>query len=277
MRGRKGFTLIELLVVIAIIAVLAAILFPVFAKARNAAKASNCQSNLKQIGQAIKMYLSDWEDTYPTNLQFASGTTTPVGSPIPLVTLSPAQVDWNGDPYKFVNGIAWVECLYGHIDPIAGPKEAESVWRCQSASNKSHPVNSSTACVTYAFNITLCGQPEAIVQGSGNLMIAREMDRLVDSVCRPTNPGCRGTVGQRPVSAFLDSQEEGFPSSGGQDQTKSKLHGSNGSHILFADSHVKMFPGQYFPEDSQITARNSWSQETTQWFNYGSANTSGWC
>ena len=62
---RRGFTLIELLVVIAIIAILAAILFPVFAMAREAARKSTCQSNLKQIGTAIAMYTQDYDGTYP--------------------------------------------------------------------------------------------------------------------------------------------------------------------------------------------------------------------
>ena len=62
---RKGFTLIELLVVIAIIAILAAILFPVFAQAKEAAKKAACLSNLRQIGTAFVMYQGDYDDRLP--------------------------------------------------------------------------------------------------------------------------------------------------------------------------------------------------------------------
>lgn len=62
---RRAFTLIELLVVIAIIAILAAILFPVFARTKEAAKKSVCTSNLRQIGAAFAMYQSDWDDRLP--------------------------------------------------------------------------------------------------------------------------------------------------------------------------------------------------------------------
>jgi len=62
---RLGFTLIELLVVIAIIAILAAILFPVFAQAREAARKTACASNLKQLGTAVLMYQTDYDGTYP--------------------------------------------------------------------------------------------------------------------------------------------------------------------------------------------------------------------
>jgi prepilin-type N-terminal cleavage/methylation domain-containing protein/prepilin-type processing-associated H-X9-DG protein len=63
-RGRLAFTLIELLVVIAIIAILAAILFPVFAKAREAARATSCRSNMRQLGTAMAMYLQDYDEHY---------------------------------------------------------------------------------------------------------------------------------------------------------------------------------------------------------------------
>jgi prepilin-type N-terminal cleavage/methylation domain-containing protein len=62
---RRGFTLIELLVVITIIAILAAILFPVFARAKAAAKQTACISNLKQIGTAMTLYMGDHDDIFP--------------------------------------------------------------------------------------------------------------------------------------------------------------------------------------------------------------------
>src|SRR5690606_24524842 len=78
----KGFTLIELLVVIAIISVLSAILFPVFARARENARRASCMSNLKQVGIAVMQYVQDYDEHYP----FGQRQTTqpvPAGSPNP--------------------------------------------------------------------------------------------------------------------------------------------------------------------------------------------------
>jgi len=67
LHSKKGFTLIELLVVIAIIAILAAILFPVFAKAREKARQASCQSNMKQLGIGFVQYVQDYDEKFPTD------------------------------------------------------------------------------------------------------------------------------------------------------------------------------------------------------------------
>jgi prepilin-type N-terminal cleavage/methylation domain-containing protein/prepilin-type processing-associated H-X9-DG protein len=81
---RTAFTLIELLVVIAIIAILAAILFPVFARARENARRASCQSNLKQIGLGIMQYTQDYDERLPRN-DSGQDVTTPVDTLQPYI------------------------------------------------------------------------------------------------------------------------------------------------------------------------------------------------
>src|SRR5512140_352980 len=69
---RRGFTLIELLVVIAIIAILAAILFPVFAKAREKARQTTCLNNQRQIAASMTMYIQDHDEMFPTAQEWNS-------------------------------------------------------------------------------------------------------------------------------------------------------------------------------------------------------------
>ena len=94
---RRGFTLIELLVVIAIIAILAAILFPVFAQAREKARQASCISNHKQLSLAMMQYVQDYDETFPAryfpnDIGYACSTT-PVtylfDAPNKTTTLSP--------------------------------------------------------------------------------------------------------------------------------------------------------------------------------------------
>jgi len=90
MRRNKGFTLIELLVVIAIIAILAAILFPVFATAREKARQASCLSNVKQIMLGILMYAQDWDECLP--LGTTTGTTWGAGSADPICNFWTEQI-----------------------------------------------------------------------------------------------------------------------------------------------------------------------------------------
>jgi len=87
---RRGFTLIELLVVIAIIAILAAILFPVFAQAREKARGTACLSNMKQLGTSFQMYAQDYDENFP-GIRFGDN----LGESWPW-KVYPGSVDWTG-------------------------------------------------------------------------------------------------------------------------------------------------------------------------------------
>jgi len=113
---RQGFTLIELLVVIAIIAILAAILFPVFAQAREKARGATCVSNQKQILLAIMQYTQDYDEMLPIGQQF------------------PMFSNWDGN----INSDDQCVGIENEVDPYIkagvpwGPERASSVWKCPS-------------------------------------------------------------------------------------------------------------------------------------------------
>jgi prepilin-type N-terminal cleavage/methylation domain-containing protein/prepilin-type processing-associated H-X9-DG protein len=111
---KRGFTLIELLVVIAIIAILAAILFPVFAQARDKARQASCLSNAKQISLAVMMYAQDYDETLP-----------PWWVPNPVPT-SPAG--WGSIYYWYANLLPYVKSHDIFRCPSAGGPSGYPPW-----------------------------------------------------------------------------------------------------------------------------------------------------
>lgn len=108
---RRGFTLIELLVVIAIIAILAAILFPVFARAKKSAQQTRCISNLSQIGKALNLYMTDYDDIFP----YAVDASDKFASSI-----------WNAEPI-WQTRIPQMPLISEALEPYVKSKE---VWKC---------------------------------------------------------------------------------------------------------------------------------------------------
>jgi prepilin-type N-terminal cleavage/methylation domain-containing protein/prepilin-type processing-associated H-X9-DG protein len=126
---KKGFTLIELLVVIAIIAILAAILFPVFAKARESGRKAACLSNMKQLALGMVMYATDYDDSLPNQIQ---------------------AYNTNG---LFFNGIGWwpdeiypyvknFQCFVCPSRPNEGMTPATQVWGVQMEHGLGYGINS---------------------------------------------------------------------------------------------------------------------------------------
>jgi prepilin-type N-terminal cleavage/methylation domain-containing protein/prepilin-type processing-associated H-X9-DG protein len=127
-RESRGFTLIELLVVIAIISILAAILFPVFARARENARRASCMSNLKQIGLGILQYTQDYDEKYPTNANLDP---------------SAAVANSNLPGYKFIikdsssgaiypKAPTWMDFIYSYVNNT-------QIFVCPSASDSTTP------------------------------------------------------------------------------------------------------------------------------------------
>jgi len=101
---RKGFTLIELLVVIAIIAILAAILFPVFAKAREKARQTSCLSNIKQIGLGSLQYMNDYDERFFGHIQGRRD------DPVYGATGPPGYIRWADQIYPYVKNAQLFTC-----------------------------------------------------------------------------------------------------------------------------------------------------------------------
>lgn len=124
---RHAFTLIELLVVIAIIAILAAILFPVFSQARESARQITCATNMRQLGMALRMYASDYDDTWVPAYS--------VGRPDPTMSLSQPWIGYDNnnsthDDGQFTGSVIEPAKNKVHPGAIDSYLKSEAIKRC---------------------------------------------------------------------------------------------------------------------------------------------------
>jgi prepilin-type N-terminal cleavage/methylation domain-containing protein/prepilin-type processing-associated H-X9-DG protein len=207
--SRSAFTLIELLVVIAIIAMLAAILFPVFGRARENARRSSCQSNLKQIGLGMMQYVQDYDGTFPQNYN------------------------------ESTSSYGWAEAIQPYL-------KSTQIYQCPSdetpppSNTNATPDGQEIGFTDYGYNVALgnglggtCNTVinEAAIQET-SLTVMLVENRYVGSGVM--------TNGSARTSTRGGSSLDGMANSG----SHATLRHLDGSNVAFVDGHVKWYKGQ---------------------------------
>lgn len=163
-KGRSGFTLIELLVVIAIIAILAAILFPVFAKAREKARQSSCASNMKQIGLALLGYTQDYDEKFPPAVSYA-----PIGTTNQIANWGMDYTVNNGGTAVIVPSIVGSFIKNRQIfNCPSGPRPVVS------APTATPPGVTTDGALAYMYNDLIAARSQAALSGVAQTILAAE-------------------------------------------------------------------------------------------------------
>jgi prepilin-type N-terminal cleavage/methylation domain-containing protein/prepilin-type processing-associated H-X9-DG protein len=226
---KRAFTLIELLVVIAIIAILASILFPVFGRARENARRSSCQSNMKQIGLGILQYSQDYDEKYPM--------------------------------YRVGNWVA--DKAYGWADAIQPYLKSEQIFQCPSDINPVPTVDyrpRQAGFTDYVYSTCLGSSPQSTAgnaAGSGIPLSMVQSPALtmmaIDGKAIHLNTGSNVEGNGSARMATRGSGTVGFANSANFD-TDRHLGGAN---LLYADGHVKWQKGQDGKTDSWASVYSS--------------------
>jgi prepilin-type N-terminal cleavage/methylation domain-containing protein/prepilin-type processing-associated H-X9-DG protein len=222
LRVNPGFTLIELLVVIAIIALLAAILFPVFARARENARKSSCQNNIKQIGLGFAQYAQDYDEQFPISRM-----------------LGPSGVGQMFGPWADTN-TAWSEAIYPFV-------KNTQIFKCPSApAAPTPPANdfNQNGAVNYTYNRRIGGDRDTGNNGlrsladfqfvSNTFLVTEASHRTEDGTVSSDNAewGCTGNHAERLRQVNCAS---------GTPPLQRHLEGAN---YLYVDGHVKWHNAQ---------------------------------
>jgi len=279
-RPRPGFTLIELLVVIAIIAILAAILFPVFAQAREKARGISCLSNVKQQGMAVLMYSQDYDETFPLTTLYDFGSQSQVSQWIPRVApyIKNTDVFWCPSDsvagYPRYGGWSGPAVSYAGNALMGGAHLADNtsvgifgvgnqdVWPSASNSWMHNSNGVSQAAVTYpAATIAICehlsrdvANPNSAFSwlGANTIWLWPNTDILWD--CTPKGGNCFYNAGSSTPDG--DIPPAAYPN--GPNGSISATH-SLQSNFLFADGHAKsMIPAATNPDGWNHPELNLW-------------------
>jgi prepilin-type N-terminal cleavage/methylation domain-containing protein/prepilin-type processing-associated H-X9-DG protein len=230
-RSRRGFTLIELLVVIAIIAILAAILFPVFAQARSKARQATCVSNLKQLGNAMLMYVQDYDETFP----YVPGATNAVNG----------SVDWGKDTWVYNDVYVVLQPYVKNFkvffcpdrnrfvgDAFFKPGNKNEVW--------GYGYNWSSGYGPQANKNSLWNRGDGCVgKDTGKLLPGNPISRVAQPATFPILGDTADTPRQTLHTACYDVREKPF-SGWNMDLPNGGRH-SGGNAFVFADGHVKWY------------------------------------
>ena len=228
--ANRGFTLIELLVVIAIITILAAILFPVFAQAREKGRQAACMSNQKQLGLGLIQYVQDYDETYPCGNAF----------------------NWPGDSWSAacsVPGAGWAGPIYGYVKSIG-------VFVCPDDSNTSTSTMTGSGfnICSYAYNSNLTNLSAAKCTAVSKTVMLFEVEQCIAPLSSPSKDGYSGTGdfdykvsgvnGWSTVNGAYGAVQAPVGPLGGECTINigPTRHGT-GSLFLMADGHVKYLLG----------------------------------
>jgi prepilin-type processing-associated H-X9-DG protein/prepilin-type N-terminal cleavage/methylation domain-containing protein len=243
-----AFTLIELLVVIAIIAILAAILFPVFAQAREKARQSSCQSNMKQMGLAFMQYAQDYDERFPPV----------VGCAVPIIPCPPQS--FQHVLTDMVGGLNTNQVPAGVIVPsLTGPYiRNNQIQQCPSSPIRP---NLNTTAVAYMYNDLTANRSQAVFGGVAQTILLSESTpasghfntpaaasplrlNVGHAVNRPVpGPGVQGAYPVAiPTAAAINVLQTLAPNAliplDVADADDVMRH-AGGGNFLFADGHVK--------------------------------------
>jgi len=215
---KRGFTLIELLVVIAIISILSAILFPVFARARENARRASCMSNLKQIGLGIMQYTQDYDEKYPPNWTATTATAPVTDKSVPAGNFT--VEDGSGTPRGHYQ--TWMDFIFPYVKSV-------QIFVCPSVQyNASYP--------SYGYSSALGGRNLGFYGGTSGPALS------LAAVKRPAE--CYMVVEYNsPYSFFANPSAIG---NAARSSTQTGVSGwgtvaphLEGGNTVFADGHVK--------------------------------------